>query len=116
MYQNGRAGQRVDGFTRLIGLLAASSLLFSPTVRWFYIPVRFLLGLALLLWLVRPSQYWRTLRRFVDRVLTDRFKLLDQILDLNAAESAYKEFTKKLKKKLADGEVAFVEYNARRRG
>jgi len=111
LYRHRRSGQQIDAFARTVGILGASSLLFSATAHWLYIPVEFLIGLFLLSQLVRPVEYWKELKPFFKRVVRERLDLLDQILDLNAAENAYKELRKKLRGKLSSGEVSVSEYD-----
>ncbi|MGD8792354.1 MAG: hypothetical protein PVF47_07345 [Anaerolineae bacterium] len=108
----GREGQEIDAFTRMVGVLGASSLLFSVTSRWLYIPVTFFLGwLVLERWFVQPATQWRRVQPYFERVFEARLALLDQIMDLNAVEGAYKQFRKRMGEKLSSGEVDFEAYD-----
>jgi len=112
LYQEGRAGQRIGPLARMVGVLGVSSLLFNVSARWLYIPATFLIGWFMLgWWLVRPAEYWRAkLGPLFERVFEERFELLDQILDLNAAEGTYRQFRKKKGEQLAEGEIDLETY------
>lgn len=56
LYADGRTGLWVSDRARLLGLLAATTVLFAPSAGWFGLPVTFLLG-----WLVLGRILVRTL-------------------------------------------------------
>jgi hypothetical protein len=111
LYQNGNFGQRIDAFTRTVGLLAAATLIYTPAGRWLYIPVTFLIGWFLLSKFVRPAEHWQALQPLFKRVFSERLELLDQIVDLGIARSTYRQLRKNLRARLASGEVTFEEYD-----
>lgn len=112
LYQTGRKSQRIDAFPRMIGILGTSSLLFSVYSRWLYIPITFLIGwLVLERWFVQPAKHWNELRPYFKRVFEERLALLDQIMDLNAIQVAYRQFRKHMSEKLSSGEVDFEGYD-----
>jgi len=114
LYNEGRSGAKLDEFIRLLGILVASRLLFSPTTWWLYIPIPFLLGYFLLSHFVRPTDYWEEyLQPFYSRVVEKRPELLDQIINFNTAEDAYQTFRKKKAEKLSEGEITFDEYDTK---
>jgi hypothetical protein len=108
--QDGNEGLPLSQFTREVGILAVSTLLFGVTAYWNYIPVTFLVGLYLLRRLIRPVAYWYTLKPLLHPVLTERLDLLEQILNLNAAESAYREVRSKATAKLSSGDLTIDQY------
>jgi hypothetical protein len=112
LYRNGRSGQRIDAFTHTVGILAAATLMFNPTGRWLYIPVTFLIGCFLLSRFIRPAEYWRELQPLFRRVFSQRLALLDQIVDLGTARSAYRDLRKNLRARLASGDMTFEEYDS----
>jgi len=111
LYRNGRSGQQIDAFTRTVGILAAAALMFNPTGLWLYIPVTFLIGWFLLSKFVQPVEHWQALQPLFRRVFSERLDLLDQIVDLGTARSAYRDLRKNLRARLALGDVTFEEYD-----
>ena len=112
LYREGRKGQLVGPLARAVGILGLSSLLFNVQGRWLYIPATFLVGwLVLEWWLVRPWKCWQKLRSLPGRVVSERRELLDRILDLNVAESTYKQFRKDMGEKLSSGEIDVKTYD-----
>jgi len=116
LYRNGNFGQRIDAFTRNVGILAAAALMFTPTGPWLYIPVTFLLGWFLLSRFVRPAEYWHELQPLFKRVFSERLDLLDQIVDLGTARGAFRNLRKNLRARLASGEVTFEGYDTQLEG
>jgi hypothetical protein len=112
LYQSGNFGQRINAFTRSAGILAAASLMFTPTGPWLYLPVTFLTGWFLLSRFVRPAGYWQELQPLFKRVFTERLDLLDQIVDLGTARSTYRDLRKNLRARLASGDMTFEAYDA----
>jgi len=105
LYRLGRRSLQVDMFTREIGILAAASILFSITSRWFYIPITFLLGWLLLKWIIQPALYWENLAPLHNLVVKRRNELLEKIINLNSAETAHWDYRKKMSERLADGKI-----------
>lgn len=108
LHQRGQGGQELDSTTLTLGIIGASTLLYDPLARWLWVPLTFLIGWFMLSWLVRPVDYGDKLQHFFLRVFKQRTKLLDDILELNIAESSYKQLRKKLGDKLAKGEESFT--------
>jgi hypothetical protein len=112
LYRRGRQGLELYPFTYEIGILLAASALFSITSRWFYIPITFLLGWSLLKYIIRPQQEWREeLEPLYDQVVNKRNELLEEIINVNAAERAHWDYRKKLGEKLVNNETTVGEFD-----
>ncbi|MBN9518558.1 hypothetical protein J0H58_08580 [bacterium] len=103
----GQVGLLVDAWTRRVGLVVAAALFFG-TAAWLVVPIPFLLGLGLLAWYVRGEEYWKKLEPLVQKVQTDRPKLLAEILRLNLAEVATRMRRRKFHEKVAAGESTVI--------
>ena len=107
---DGDAGLLVSDRARLLGLLAAAALLFSPNASWFELPVTFLLGwLALDRILVRRLEA-DALDRWVEQLSGKRPWLIDAALDRHAAEHALRGYRRKQFSALLAGDVDFDKY------
>jgi hypothetical protein len=117
LYKEGKDRLELSHAAHALGLLALSTMLFSPRIYWFYLPVTFLLG-------------WLTLDRVLVRersedsipglseILTRKRPLLfEAILDRNVADQAVRSYRRKKLESLLSGELDFdtyeKEYDAR---
>jgi hypothetical protein len=111
LFHVGKHDQKIDAFTRTVGILAISSIFFGSTARWLYLPIPFLLGWFLLSHFVQPATHWYKLEPLFKPVFQKRVELLNRILELNAAEKAYIDLRKKLGEKLTTNELSLGKYH-----
>jgi len=110
LYADGRTGLWVSDRARLLGLLAATTVLFAPSAGWFGLPVTFLLGWLVLGRILVRTLDAETLRGWVEQLSGKRSWLIDSALDRNAAEQALRGYRRKQFSSLLAGEVDFDKY------
>lgn len=109
LHQRGRASPRVDELSRRVALVALAAVLFLPDV-WSGLPVQFVLGLASLWVLARPTRYWKVLEPLMERVVSRREELLNALLMMGAVERGARDVRKSLHEKLGTGELEVELY------
>ena len=109
LYRERRTDPQIDPFVRWAAVLAASAV-FYGTRAWLFLPISFLIGWPILSYFVRADA-WRELGSIYDYVVNQRAKLLDQIIDLQDAENAFKRLRKERKDQYSKGEMTFAAYH-----
>jgi hypothetical protein len=110
MYRSGRTRPAILPYIHAWGLLAASALFFNATESWLYVPITFLLGWWTMRRVIKPASYWSKLQPLLHEVRANRRRLLEQFIELDAAEGAFREFRKKQSAKLSSGELSLVQF------
>src|SRR5688572_23120461 len=81
---------------------------YSPTTRWNYVPVSFIVGFVLLkFWLLPRKQFDRSM---FSEIKANRKKLIERVISFNDAERALKTLKKELLGKLGKGDLAPRQY------
>jgi hypothetical protein len=93
---------------REAGILLALSMFYSPTTRWKYIPISFIVGYVVLrLWLLPEKQFDRSV---FSKVKAGMITMIDRVIAFNDAERALKTLKKELLTKLGKGEIEPLLY------
>lgn len=119
LYYGGRQSSQLSAPIRLAAILVISSVLFSPTSQWLYIPVRFLVGWLLLNSSIRLSGYWDKPKpveawdkpqSLYEMALSNRPVWLEKIATIRAADSALRDYRKELVGQLTKGELTTSQF------
>jgi hypothetical protein len=111
LYQDGWNDLSLQRNTRWIGVLAAASILFNVTARWWYIPATFLLGWLALTWLTGNTRWEKGGEQTLDEVFAavskKRSEMLKNISLLSTAERTLGLMQKKKRQEIAAGSGDF---------
>jgi hypothetical protein len=101
LYKEGKKEFQVNRITRWIGILAASSLMYSIQLE-LVIPVTFIIGLLLLNWVVRPATEENSFK-IGSYTLDKKEELIQNILNEKAARISFRNLWRSSIKKLSEG-------------
>ncbi|MFM8395937.1 MAG: hypothetical protein ACKOB4_18615, partial [Acidobacteriota bacterium] len=100
-----RSALALPASARIAGILLALSLFYSPSARWNYIPVCFLVGYLLLTrWLIPAKRLDRSLFADFAGIESKLPQVIRQIIRYNDAERIYKMLRKELLTRVGKGE------------
>ncbi len=112
LFEQGKHDVALGHQARFVAILLLASLFFRVGSSWWlYIPVGFLLGWLLLQYAIRPASDWGKLDPLFHEAVVKRNDLLEQVININAAEGAHWEYRKKMTEQLAKGELTSAAFS-----